>query len=109
VGGRTPGKYGDQPGIGSPVRGQQAMKFIADNGSRRRRSSSTEHAQMEPNGEITRIVNAQSQSFNLLNDGKMTRLVGRKRWRRTRRVYTLAEMLSICGTACSRGSTPAVR
>src|SRR6476661_6800603 len=75
-------KYGNQPGPRfTPVpkaRQQQAMKFIGENGFQ----TPTWLIDMdilrkiEPNGEVTRIVNAQSALVsNLLNDGKMTRLV----------------------------------
>ena len=75
-------KYGDQPGprfVPVPkARQAQAMKFIADNGLQTPTwlIDTDILRKIEPNGEVTRIVNAQSALISsLLNDGKMTRLI----------------------------------
>ena len=55
-----------------------AMKFINENGFKTPTGLIDQDIlrKIEPNGEITRIVNAQSALItSLLNDGKMTRLV----------------------------------
>src|SRR5215831_12559025 len=95
-------KYGDQPGPRfTPVpkaRQQQAMKFIADNGFQ----TPTWLIDMdilrkiEPNGEVTRIVGAQSSLINsLLNDAKLTRLVENEALAKNgSESYSLTEMLS---------------
>src|SRR5205085_10175136 len=51
---------------------------------------------LEPNGEVTRIVNAQSALISsLLNDGKMTRLIETEALAKNpSEVYTLGEMLA---------------
>jgi hypothetical protein len=95
-------KYGDQPGVRfTPVpkaRQQGAMKFIADNGFQTPTWLVDQNIlrKMEPNGEVTRIVNAQSSLISsLLNDGKMTRLVENEAMSKNpSEVYTLTEMLS---------------
>jgi hypothetical protein len=95
-------KYGDQPGVRfTPVpkaRQQGAMKFIADNGFQTPTWLVDPNIlrKMEPNGEVTRIVNAQSSLISsLLNDGKMTRLVETEAMSKNpSEVYTLTEMLS---------------
>jgi hypothetical protein len=94
-------KYGNQPGPRfTPVpkaRQAQAMKFIADNGFQTPAwLIDTEILRkIEPNGEVTRVVNAQSSLINaLLNDGKMTRLVENEALsKNAAEVYTLADML----------------
>ncbi len=94
-------KYGDQPGPRfTPVaktRQEQAMKFIADNGFQTPTwlIDSDILRKLEPNGEVTRIVAAQSAIIsNLLNDGKMTRLIENEALtKNSSDVYTLAEML----------------
>jgi hypothetical protein len=94
-------KYGDQPGPRfTPVpknRQEQAMKFIADNGFQTPTwlIDSDILRKLEPNGEVTRIVNAQSAIIaNLLNDGKMTRLIETEALaKNSSEVYTLGEML----------------
>ncbi len=75
-------KYGDQPGVRfTPVpkaRQQAAMKFIAENGFQTPTwlIDTDILRKIEPNGEVTRIVTAQSSLINaLLNDGKLTRLI----------------------------------
>jgi len=95
-------KYGDQPGPRfTPVpkaRQQQAMKFIADNGFQTPTwlIDTDILRKIEPNGEVTRIVNAQSSLINsLLNDGKMTRLIENEALAKSSGdAYTLTEMLS---------------
>ena len=95
-------KYGDQPGPRftpvPKVRQQQAVKFIADNGLQTPTwlIDTDILRKMEPNGEVTRIVNAQSASIvSLLNDAKMTRLIESEALARNPGdVYTLGEMLS---------------
>jgi hypothetical protein len=94
-------KYGDQPGPRfTPVpknRQEQAMKFIADNGFQTPTwlIDTDILRKLEPNGEVTRIVNAQSAIIsNLLNDGKMTRLIETEALaKNSNEVYTLGEML----------------
>jgi hypothetical protein len=95
-------KYGDQAGPRfTPVpkaRQEQAMKFIAENGFQ----TPTWLIDMdilrkiEPNGEVTRIVGAQSSLINsLLNDGKMTRLIENEALAKNgSESYSLTEMLS---------------
>jgi len=95
-------KYGDQPGPRfTPVpkaRQQQAMKFIAENGFQTPTwlIDTDILRKVEPNGEVTRIVNAQSALVtSLLNDGKMTRLAENEALSKNpAEVYTLADMLS---------------
>ena len=95
-------KYGNQPGPRfTPVpkpKQQGAMKFIAENGFQTPTwlVDTDILRKIEPNGEVTRIVNAQSALVsNLLNDGKMTRLVENEALSKNpSEVYTLAEMLS---------------
>ena len=95
-------KYGNQPGPRfTPVpkpKQQGAMKFIAENGFQTPTwlVDADILRKIEPNGEVTRIVNAQSALVsNLLNDGKMTRLVENEALSKNpSEVYTLAEMLS---------------
>ena len=94
-------KYGDQPGPRfTPVpkaRQQQAMKFIADNGFQTPTwlIDTDILRKIEPEGEVTRIVNAQSALItSLLNDGKMTRLAENEALSKSPSdVYTLGEML----------------
>ena len=73
------------------------MKFIADNGFQTPTwlIDTDILRKLEPNGEVTRIVNAQSAIIsNLLNDGKMTRLIENEALSKNpSEVYTLAEML----------------
>src|SRR6185503_7787695 len=80
------------------ARQQQAMKFIADNGFQTPTwlIDVDMLRKMEPTGEVTRIVNAQSSLINsLLNDGKMTRLIeGEALAKNPAEVYTLTEMLA---------------
>src|SRR5581483_5534030 len=75
-----------------------AMKFIAENGFQTPTwlIDTDILRKMEPNGEVTRIVNAQSSLINsLLNDGKMTRLIETEALSKNASdVYTLTEMLS---------------
>ena len=90
------------------------MKFIADNGFQTPTwlIDTDILRKIEPNGEVTRIVNAQSALISsLLNDGKMTRLIetealaknaGRRRTRSARCWASFA-------TACSRRSTAVAR
>ena len=95
-------KYGDQPGPRfTPVpkaRQQGAMKFIAENGFQTPTwlIDTDILRKIEPNGEVSRIVNAQSALVaSLLNDGKMTRLAENEALSKNPSdVYTLAEMLS---------------
>jgi hypothetical protein len=95
-------KYGDQPGPRfTPVpkaRQQQAMKFIAENGFQTPTwlIDTDILRKIEPEGEVTRIVGAQSSLItSLLNDGKMTRLIENEALAKNPSdVYTLAEMLS---------------
>src|SRR4029079_6509076 len=95
-------KYGNQPGPRfTPVpkaKQQGAMKFIAENGFQTPTwlVDADILRKIEPNGEVTRIVNAQSALVSsLLNDGKMTRLVENEALSKNpSEVYTLAEMLS---------------
>src|SRR4029077_5227961 len=95
-------KYGDQPGVRftavPKARQQQAMKFIADNGFQ----TPTWLIDMdilrkiEPNGEVTRLVNAQSSLINsLLNDAKLTRLIETEALAKNPNdVYSFTELLS---------------
>jgi hypothetical protein len=95
-------KYGNQPGVRfTPVpkeRQAQAMKFIADNGFQTPTwlIDTDILRKMEPNGEVTRIVNAQSAVItSLLNDAKLTRLIETEALaKNSSETYTLAEMLS---------------
>jgi hypothetical protein len=74
------------------------MKFIAENGFQTPTwlVDADILRKIEPNGEVTRIVSAQSALVSsLLNDGKMTRLVENEALSKNPSdVYTLAEMLS---------------
>jgi len=94
-------KYGDQPGERfTPVpkaRQQQAMKFIAENGFQTPTwlIDTDILRKIEPTGEVTRIVNAQSSLItSLLNDGKMTRLIENEALAKGGTEYTLTEMLN---------------
>jgi hypothetical protein len=95
-------KYGDQPGPRfTPVpkaRQQQAMKFIAENGFQTPTwlIDTDILRKIEPNGEVGRIVNAQSSLINsLLNDAKLTRLIETEALSKSSGdSYTLTEMLS---------------
>ena len=73
------------------------MKFIADNAFQTPTwlIDTDILRKIEPNGEVTRIVNAQSALItSLLNDGKMTRLIENEALAKNpSEVYTLAEML----------------
>ena len=73
------------------------MKFIADNGFQTPTwlIDTDILRKIEPNGEVTRIVNAQSALIDsLLNDGKMTRLIENEALAKSSGdAYTLAEML----------------
>jgi hypothetical protein len=94
-------KYGDQPGVRfTPVpkaRQQQAMKFIAENGLQTPRWLIDEDilGKIEPNGEVTRLVTAQSAVItSLLNDAKLTRLIETEALAKNPSdAYSLAEML----------------
>jgi hypothetical protein len=94
-------KYGDQPGVRfTPVpkaRQQQAMKFIAENGLQTPKWLIDEDIlrKIEPNGEVTRIVSAQSAVItSLLNDAKLTRLIETEALAKNpSETYSLAEML----------------
>jgi hypothetical protein len=94
-------KYGDQPGVRftpvPKVKQQQALKFISENGLQTPTwlIDTDILRKMEPNGEVTRIVNAQSAVItSLLNDGKMTRLIESEALAKNPSdVYTLGEML----------------
>jgi len=94
-------KYGDQPGARfTPVpkaRQQQAMKFIAENGLQTPTWLIDDDIlrKIEPDGEVTRIVAAQSAVItSLLNDAKLTRLIETEALaKNSSEVYTLAEML----------------
>ncbi|MGE5731793.1 MAG: zinc-dependent metalloprotease, partial [Gemmatimonas sp.] len=95
-------KYGNQPGVRfTPVpkaRQQQAMKFIAENGLQTPTWLIDDDIlrKIEPTGEVTRVVNAQSAVItSLLNDAKLTRLIENEALaKHPSEVYTLAEMLS---------------
>jgi uncharacterized protein DUF4953/uncharacterized protein DUF5117/uncharacterized protein DUF5118 len=95
-------KYGDQPGPRfTPVpkaRQQQAMKFIAENGFQTPTwlIDTDILRKIEPDGEVTRIVNAQAALVtSLLNDGRLTRLIETEALAKNPAdVYTFAEMLS---------------
>jgi len=95
-------KYGDQPGVRFvPVpkaKQQQAMKFIADNGFQTPTwlIDTDILRKVEPTGEVTRIVSAQSSLISsLLNDAKLTRLIENEALAKNPAdVYTFAEMLS---------------
>lgn len=94
-------KYGDQPGprfVPVPKAKQaQAMKFISENGFQTPTwlIDTTILRKIEPNGEVTRIVSAQSSLItSLLNDGKLTRLIEVEALAKNPSdVYTLTEML----------------
>ena len=95
-------KYGDQPGARfTPVpkaQQEQAMKFLADNGLQTPTwliDTDILH-KIEPSGEVTRIVSAQSSIVSaLLNDAKMTRLIETEALAKNPSdVYTLTDMLS---------------
>jgi hypothetical protein len=94
-------KYGNQPGPRftpvSKTKQQQAMKFISENGFQTPTwlIDTDILRKIEPSGEVTRIVNAQSALItNLLNDGKLTRLIeGEALAKNPSDVYTLTEML----------------
>ncbi len=95
-------KYGNQPGPRfTPVpKAKQAgaMKFIADNGFKTPTwlIDTDILRKIEPDGEVTRIVSAQSAIVtSLLNDAKMTRLIESEALAKNPSdVYTLGEMLS---------------
>ena len=74
------------------------MKFIADNGLQTPTwlIDTDILRKIEPNGEVTRIVAAQSALIaSLLNDGKLTRLIETEALTKNpSEVYTLAEMLN---------------
>jgi hypothetical protein len=113
-------KYGDQAGVRfTPVpkaQQQKAMKFIADNGFQTPTwlIDTDILRKIEPNGEVTRIVNATSSLVGtLLNDGKMTRLIESEALSKNPSdVYTLTEMLSDLRhgvwTEIYSGSTPKI-
>jgi hypothetical protein len=94
-------KYGNQPGVRfTPVpraRQQQAMKFIAENGLQTPTWLIDEDIlrKIEPNGEVSRVVNAQSAVIaSLLNDAKLTRLIETEALAKNpNETYSLAEML----------------
>jgi len=77
---------------------QQAMKFIADNGFQTPTwlIDTDILRKVEPTGEVTRIVSAQSSLISsLLNDAKLTRLIENEALAKNPAdVYTFAEMLS---------------
>ena len=95
-------KYGDQPGPRfTPVpKAQQkaAMKFIAENGFQTPTwlIDTDILRKIEPTGEISRIVNAQSSIVtSLLNDQRLTRLIEAEALAKSpSEVYTFAEMLN---------------
>ncbi|MEP6492015.1 MAG: zinc-dependent metalloprotease [bacterium] len=95
-------KYGDQSGVRfTPVpkaRQQQAVKFISDNGFQTPTwlVDTDILRKLEPNGEVTRIVNAQSSLISsLLNDAKLTRLIETEATAKNPSdAYTFAELLS---------------
>jgi hypothetical protein len=95
-------KYGDQAGVRfTPVpkaRQAQAMKFLAENSFQTPTwlIDTDILRKIEPDGEVTRITNAQSAAINaLLNDGKLTRLIEDEALaKNASEVYTLTEMLS---------------
>jgi hypothetical protein len=95
-------KYGDQPGPRfTPVpkaRQQQAMKFLADNAFQTPAwlIDTDILRKIEPDGEVTRIVNAQASLVtSLLNDARLTRLIETEALAKNpAEVYTFAEMLS---------------
>ena len=74
------------------------MKFIAENGLRTPTWLIDDDilGKIEPMGEVTRIVNAQSAVItSLLNDAKLTRLIETEALaKNSSETYTLAEMLS---------------
>ncbi len=94
-------KYGDQPGVRfTPVpkaQQAQAMKFLADNAFETPTwlIDADIVRKIEPTGEVTRIVAAQSSLVtSLLNQAKMTRLVENEALAKNPSdVYTLPEML----------------
>ena len=94
-------KYGDQPGPRfTPVpkaKQAQAMKFIAENGFQTPTwlIDTDILRKIEPNGEVTRIVSAQSSLItSLLNDAKLTRLIETEALAKNPAdVYTLTDML----------------
>jgi hypothetical protein len=95
-------KLGDQSGVRFvPVpkaRQQQALKFISDNAFQTPTwlVDTDILRKMEPNGEVTRIVNAQSSLIaSLLNDAKLTRLIETEALAKNPSdVYSFAEMLN---------------
>ena len=95
-------KYGNQPGARfTPVpkaKQKDAMKFIADNGFQTPTwlIDTDILRKIEPNGEVSRIVNAQSALVtSLLNDARLTRLIETEALAKNpAEVYTFAEMLS---------------
>jgi hypothetical protein len=95
-------KYGDQPGPRfTPVpkaRQQQAMRFIADDGFQTPTwlIDTDILRKIEPSGEVTRLVAAQSSLItSLLNDAKLTRLIETEALAKSPSdVYTLTEMLA---------------
>jgi hypothetical protein len=95
-------KYGNQPGVRfTPVpkaRQAQAMKFLAENGLQTPTwlIDTDILRKIEPTGEVSRIVNAQSSIItSLLNDAKMTRLIESEAMAKSPSdVYTLGEMLA---------------
>ena len=95
-------KYGDQPGPRfTPVpkaQQQTAMKFIAENGFQTPTWLIDDDIlrKIEPVGEISRIVSAQSSLItSLLNDQRLTRLIETEALARNASdVYTFPEMLN---------------
>ena len=95
-------KYGDQPGVRFvPVpkaKQQQAMKFIADNGFQTPTwlIDTDILRKVEPTGEVTRVVSAQSSIISsLLQDAKLTRLIENEALAKNpSEVYTFGEMLN---------------
>jgi len=95
-------KYGDQPGPRfTPVpkaKQAQAMKFLADNAFQTPTWLIDQDIirKIEPTGEVTRIVSAQSSLVgSVLNEAKMTRLIEDEALAKNPNdVYTLTEMLS---------------
>src|SRR5215510_362662 len=95
-------KYGGQPGPRfTPVpkaKQQQAVKFIADNALQTPTwlIDADILRKIEPNGEVSRIVSAQSSLIaSLLQYGRMTRLIENEAFaKNSGDVYTLTELLS---------------
>jgi hypothetical protein len=95
-------KYGGQPGPRfTPVtkaKQQQAVKFIADNALQTPTwlIDTDILRKIEPNGEVSRIVGAQSSLVSsLLQDARMTRLIDSEALaKNSSDVYTLTELLN---------------